>query len=130
MSKKKKAIEKIIPGSSEWESICEQCGLCCLVKYRDEDGLVHLTSLACDNYETLNNDYVVPAFCPYVQKLADAKDKVKRLQRPDFAGIKFIPESERTQPLNYYIIKDTWKYFMYNYHLNKRYAQEAKSKKR
>lgn len=40
--------EYIIPGSLAWESICEQCGLCCLVKVADNFGRIWLTNIRCD----------------------------------------------------------------------------------
>ena len=41
-----KTLEELNP--QEWESLCDGCGRCCLVKLEDEDaGVVHLTRLAC-----------------------------------------------------------------------------------
>lgn len=40
--------EYIVPGSLAWESICEQCGLCCLVKVVDNFGRIWLTDIHCD----------------------------------------------------------------------------------
>ena len=41
-------MSKIIPGTPQWENICLRCGLCCLVKYVDNLGAVHLTNIRCD----------------------------------------------------------------------------------
>lgn len=41
-----KQLEEMTP--SEWESICDGCGRCCLNKLEDEDtGQIHVTRLSC-----------------------------------------------------------------------------------
>lgn len=43
---KVKALEEMTAG--EWESLCDGCARCCLVKLEDEDtGDIHLTRLSC-----------------------------------------------------------------------------------
>ena len=40
-------MKRIIEGSPQWEDICEQCGMCCLVKYMDNMGNLFLTNVRC-----------------------------------------------------------------------------------
>jgi uncharacterized cysteine cluster protein YcgN (CxxCxxCC family) len=43
---KTKTLDEMTP--SEWESLCDGCARCCLIKLEDEDtGKIHLTRLTC-----------------------------------------------------------------------------------
>jgi uncharacterized cysteine cluster protein YcgN (CxxCxxCC family) len=46
----KKRLEEMTKG--EWESLCDGCGRCCLVKLEDEDtGKIHFTNIVCRLFE-------------------------------------------------------------------------------
>lgn len=36
---------------SEWESLCDRCGQCCLVQLEDEDGQCQTTNVVCEYYD-------------------------------------------------------------------------------
>jgi len=49
-----KTLDDMSP--TEWERLCDGCGLCCLVRLEDEDtGQVHPTRLVCSQYDCNNN---------------------------------------------------------------------------
>jgi uncharacterized cysteine cluster protein YcgN (CxxCxxCC family) len=46
----RKGLENL--DKSEWESLCDGCGRCCLVKLQDEDtGEIHFTDIACKLFD-------------------------------------------------------------------------------
>lgn len=156
----------IIEGTPEWENICEQCGICCLIKYFDDLGNIFLTNVRCaaldkdthkckcyaadmdsrDNgcescialggtrmtRETLNNDYPVPSFCPYVKKFCKNTPSKRAMRRPNIDWQNTISETEM-QPedsLANHVIPGSNKFFKHNPHVNKRNHEIFKVKTR
>jgi len=149
--------ESVVEGNAAWENICEQCGLCCLLKYVDELGNIFLTNVRCaaldkdthkckcydadmdlrDNgcencialggtrvtRETINNDYPVPSFCPYVKTFCEKTVPKKAGHRPNFDWGNSISETELQDSLANHIIPGSNKYFKYNPHVNRAYHQ-------
>jgi uncharacterized protein len=49
---RQKTLEELNP--AEWESLCDGCGRCCLVKLEDEEsGTVHFTDIACKLFDPI-----------------------------------------------------------------------------
>ena len=155
-------MKRIIEGSPQWEDICEQCGMCCLVKYMDNMGNLFLTNVRCaaldkdsrkckcyaadmdsrDNgcencialggtcvtRETLNNDYPVPSFCPYVKMFCKNPVAKKAQCRPTFKWENTISETELgvNDSLANHIIPGANKFFKYNPQVNKFYHEKLK----
>ena len=149
------AKNNIVEGSPEWENICEQCGMCCLLKYCDEFGNIYLTNVRCagldkntrkckcyaadmdsrDNgcencialggtrvtRESLNNDYPVPSFCPYVKMFCESPVAKKAQRRPDFDWENTISETEMEPNDSFanHAILGSRKYFKQLPHVNK-----------
>ena len=72
---------------SEWESLCDGCGKCCLIKLEDQQGKIEYTNVAC-KLLTLNS-------CPcndYQNRREKVKDCVK-LSPKNINEIKWMPST-------------------------------------
>lgn len=82
---KTKTLEQM--SKEEWESLCDGCGRCCLVKLEDEDEQIHLTRLSC---RLLN---VKSCRCTkYPQRFEHMSDCVD-LTLDKIGKIKWLPQS-------------------------------------
>ena len=83
---KTKTLTEMSP--AEWESLCDGCGRCCLIKLEDEDtGEVALTNLSC---HLLN---IGSCRCSdYPNRRSKVPDCVK-LEPEDIAGLDWLPET-------------------------------------
>lgn len=83
---KTKSLEAMSP--SEWESLCDGCGKCCLAKLEDEDtGEIHWTSVACRMFDADS------CRCSdYANRLASVPDCV-RLTPRNVRTISWLPQS-------------------------------------
>lgn len=83
---RRKPLESLSP--AEWESLCDGCGRCCLVKLEDEDtGQIHFTDVACKLFD--------PETCrcsDYAQRRRKVRDCIKLT--PDAArSLTWLPPS-------------------------------------
>ena len=80
------------------------------------------------NFETLNNDYVVPGFCAYVQTFGKHDLVKKCAKRPDINLKDTVPESSvLPQDMQKHIIAGSNKYFKYNPAVNIMMHEQAKA---
>jgi uncharacterized cysteine cluster protein YcgN (CxxCxxCC family) len=71
---------------SEWESLCDGCGRCCLVKLEDEDdGKIHFTDIGC---RLLDGD---TCRCRDYQNRSARVDDCVRLTPDNLASLNWLP---------------------------------------
>lgn len=89
-----KTLDEMSP--QEWESLCDGCARCCLLKLEDEDtGEVHLTRLACrmlDHATCRCSDYA-NRFAKMADCVSIDPAKVRALDwLPDTCGYRLVEE--------------------------------------
>lgn len=74
--------------TAEWESLCDGCGKCCLVKLEDEDsGEIAITSVVCD---LINLD---SCRCTRYTERCTLVPECIDLKQHDFAEYKWLPST-------------------------------------
>ena len=95
-----KTLEAMNP--QEWESLCDRCGQCCLVKLEDEDtGDIHLTDIACKLF-----DAGACACSDYARRRRKVRDCIKLTPQsvraigwlPPTCGYRLVAERRPLEP--------------------------------
>ena len=78
--------------------------------------------------ETLNNEYPVPSFCPYVKNFCNNTVAKRARRRPNIDWENTVSETELSggDSLANHIIHGSDKYFRYNPHVNKQIHDSLK----
>jgi uncharacterized cysteine cluster protein YcgN (CxxCxxCC family) len=74
--------------TAEWESLCDHCGKCCLVKLEDEDsGEIAVTSVVCEQMDLENHRCL-----HYAERCQRVPDCIYLRQR-EFSMYHWLPET-------------------------------------
>jgi len=72
--------------TTEWESLCDNCGKCCLNKLEDEDtGEIHFTRVACDLID------LKTCRCTHYQERTELVVECLDLKQHDFSAYTWLP---------------------------------------
>lgn len=81
-----KTLQEMTP--DEWESVCDRCGKCCLVKLEDEDsGDIALTSVACQQID------LKTCLCTNYAKRCSLVPDCIDLRQHDFTEYQWLPST-------------------------------------
>jgi len=93
--------------AEEWESLCDGCGLCCLVKIEDEDnGDVLNTSVSC---KLLN---IEKCQCSDYKNRFNKAEMCTKLTLENLAQMKWLPDSCAYKRLNNSRSLPSWHYLI------------------
>lgn len=73
---------------TEWEAVCDRCGLCCLEKLEDSDnGEIYLTSITCQFFE------IDECHCLIYEHRHDLYPDCVKLTRHNLRRMRWLPET-------------------------------------